>query len=524
MNSNDKVSFLHQALEHREKQVSILRQNYDSIFDQMNAEDNAAKINNYERQLELFEKDILKKLEICDRLRADLEKEIGNKNTSHFTNSFNEESSYRNEESSCRKLEIILLSHQDKISDLATAYNLIVPENLRNPDSTLKEMLYVLEHVVLNGNRPSNLVKFAAILSVQYQNSKTSQELTKWGKEQTPNFDEVCTQMGRVLGAKLKEIEASKQAQAYLMIVIKEPQRDSGKYYINGYLIPNETEYQRDKLSGYKMLEPKEKKAYSREELLTSDDELSQENKLPKNNKQLQKNQLAQLCTGYLKQCVLGYRKKPIIEVFLPRSLIQLVTVESFVVREGYEETYFPCIGHEYQIRLRSIERCSDRYGWKQEDWEDKWQQLNCKPNILANELVTHIDEKIDEKTSYANLVDSLEEEDFLAIKLNKPPEGPKIVSAMLDTAIPVGLWLRRSLPKLEPSLSSDPNIEQTNNLSSLLDGYLQELPHRVQQKRRETRREEYCLKDRHIGHHIVLLWEDPNRLPPKESEFTEVQ
>jgi hypothetical protein len=47
------------------------------------------------------------------------------------------------------------------------------------------------------------------------------------------------------------------------------------------------------------------------------------------------------------------------------------------------------------------------------------------------------------------------------------------------------------------------------------VDGLLTCCIEEVIEKVTEKRREALQNQDSHIGHHISLLWEDPNRLPP---------
>ncbi|MEO1148622.1 MAG: hypothetical protein AAFY26_23885, partial [Cyanobacteria bacterium J06638_22] len=192
------------------------------------------------------------------------------------------------------------------------------------------------------------------------------------------------------------------------------------------------------------------------------------------------------------------------IEVFLPQSLLQLA-VEAWE-RKGFDPDFSMRVGYDYQVCVRSTERWKEYGSFHQERWEDKWQQLNAQLNARAHTLVADIDEKID----YGDLLAALG--DMLAFKLDKAPADNTIFNAVLETAIPVGLWLRQDLPY--------PLTYQIGELTALLACCLRELPQRVQKKRAETRKQEYRSADCHIGHHLVLLWEDPHRLPPIKPEY----
>ena len=474
--SNIVVNSLHRRLEKWKHRLNSLTQDYEDLFDQMDAEDDTTKIKKFEKKLESIEKQVQIASENCKRLQFELKNSQNNSKLSRTDD-------MSNEKSFSEDLIEILLEYENKISELTSqAYDLVLPKGwLGARPATLQEMLRSLEELP-QGNGPNPLVKFAAILSINTQiPAVICQRLVVWGKQKSRNFEVLHTQMKTEFLPKLNKKE---KARAYLLIVVEETLINSERYWINGYLIHDEVRYQQQLGDGYKTLKSnfKGKLEYSRAEI-------------------------ALLVEGYLEQCD-GYNsiEALYIEVFLPESLLQLA-VETWG-RKNFNDGFPMCIGYDYTVCIRSIERWKEYGNFHQRLWKRKWERLVCELGARADYSVRDIDENLD----YGDLLTAFST--LQAFKLNKAPNMPTdIFKAVLEKAIPIGLWVRRDLP--------DPNSHQKDELRSLLKCCLQDLPHKVQAKRAETLQQKYRSEDSHIGHHLVLLWEDPNRLPPAELEFT---
>jgi hypothetical protein len=88
------------------------------------------------------------------------------------------------------------------------------------------------------------------------------------------------------------------------------------------------------------------------------------------------------------------------------------------------------------------------------------------------------------------------------------PVSSENLVYELLDTGLPIAIWSRRNLA----------NSAHQAQMSALLTACcLEALPAQVKDKRRETRRQQNT-EDCHIGHHVSLLWDDPNFPPPKSA------
>lgn len=103
----------------------------------------------------------------------------------------------------------------------------------------------------------------------------------------------------------------------------------------------------------------------------------------------------------------------------------------------------------------------------------------------------------------YARLTDK-NKENILGCQITTVPnlsEQPNMFNAILQSAVPVAVWLRQNL-----------EIDCQNALNQVINCQIAELPDAVQNCRTEAFK---CNGEAHIGAHLALLWEDPYRLPP---------
>jgi hypothetical protein len=185
------------------------------------------------------------------------------------------------------------------------------------------------------------------------------------------------------------------------------------------------------------------------------------------------------------------------IEIFLPLTLLNH-NVEWWKIKEDLDLGFPTFIGKDYKVVVRSYERCTKHYERLRVNWINKWETLVTK---IQKTCQSSIDLEFDDE-SVNNLINS--EQEIIGIKILKAPKkiGEKsIFAAILKTAIPVALWLRNNPPDLE----CQSEIEQI-----LGNCCLEELPDAIKKKRNSAAPN----VETHIGCHISLLWEDPNRLP----------
>ena len=475
-----KIQRLNRQIVRLEERSKSLEDRADMVSKQINATSNLAdrkgldeQLKNFYEEMRLIEQEIDEREEERDLLQASSASSntLSNNTINAFTN--------------LQKIFDILCPYEPELKlILPEVIEFCLPTGWKRAFPThLKGIILELDDIQPDANNWQALTKLAALLIIHPKTPPNlCQTLLNWGEQQTHNFEFVRLQMKTKLTEKL---EAKNQSCAYLMMVVEETHTNSKRYWVNGYLISDAKRYRQNPSESYETLRSciKGKTDYSGTEL-------------------------AQLAKGYLEQCEHKSINHLIIEIFIPLSLIQLA-VESWE-RKSFNPDFTMRIGCDYQVYIRSTERLKRYDSVHRKRWKDKWQKLTKQLNVQATDLVRDIDEPtIDGPKDYSNLLAILN--DVGAFKLKKAPKSTDFFNAVLDMANPIGLWLRRDL---------HPPAYQTTELNSLLKCCLRELPYQVQAKRAETRLQENYAEDSHIGHHLVLLWEDPHRLPPNELEF----
>ncbi len=205
---------------------------------------------------------------------------------------------------------------------------------------------------------------------------------------------------------------------------------------------------------------------------------------------------------------------KPVIEFFLPQDCLG-AEVDVWEVLDVVNQPIR--VGTEYQVVVRSYERLLPRYRKQaMNSWRQKWSKAKQLKPPLPQELFELLSKA--DGYNWSSLRASLV--DKVGLKLTCPPisplsstpgvrgSQPNLITALLSTAIPIAIWPR--------CIVSESTLADT--IESLLnEGPLFELPEFVRKKRLEAVQKQ--IQD-HLGQHLVLLWEDPDRLPPDEENF----
>ncbi len=173
-----------------------------------------------------------------------------------------------------------------------------------------------------------------------------------------------------------------------------------------------------------------------------------------------------------------------IIEFFLPSSLIYL-DVEKW---EDDPSTQI-CLGSVHEVRIRCLDRQSQKYRPHIKKWRDKWKVVKKCNKPLESFLSSH--SNCDANT----LTGQLQDAKNVGLKLKSALKSGHIgiVSALYYTGTPIALWFRCDPP--------DGDCEA--KLDRILQEHLLKLPEQVFQERCQSQ------------HHLSLIWDDPNRLTP---------
>lgn len=205
---------------------------------------------------------------------------------------------------------------------------------------------------------------------------------------------------------------------------------------------------------------------------------------------------------------------QPIIEFFLPRDYL-CADVDQLSVLDAIGEEIQ--LGTDYQVVVRSYERLNRRYRQKTRIlWLDKWNQAKELNPPFAENLFERLNQSDghDWDSLRANLANKIGLQliyppgQFQSADVKPATNKRDWVAALLSTATPIAIWPRCS-------------VSETTFISAIDElfnaGALSALPEYVRKKRLEAMQQS---TEDHIGHHLVLLWEDPDRLPPDEEEF----
>ncbi len=203
---------------------------------------------------------------------------------------------------------------------------------------------------------------------------------------------------------------------------------------------------------------------------------------------------------------VLGSSKLTI-EFLLPWELLfHPLAVESWEVSKDVP------IGTRYQVVVRSLDRAyaevrppldAELEPSALVPWNEKWRMLSGSPSCAPRSV--WVSQPVDHQGR--RFLAELDEPEVVCLALTMlPPDRSEptlreLIHRCLVHGVPIALWVR------EPRCVG---AEVRTLFKSLLEE-LQRLPSGVLEARREGFRSE---DEGHLGNHITLLWDDPNRLP----------
>ena len=140
--------------------------------------------------------------------------------------------------------------------------------------------------------------------------------------------------------------------------------------------------------------------------------------------------------------------------------------------------------------------RLAERLRYEAQDlggaWQRKWENLNYNQGNVVD--FYHTDE------------DELGRDETVGIKLNKLSEPAKFFDLILLNSLPLAIWSRRDLQTISCQ-------NEINRILRNVQGNFNQLPKEVTNERKKAAGEE------HIGRHICLLWDNPERMPPDPSD-----
>jgi hypothetical protein len=194
-----------------------------------------------------------------------------------------------------------------------------------------------------------------------------------------------------------------------------------------------------------------------------------------------------------------------VIEVMLPQQLL-CHAVERWELEQGRYKVFCGC---KFPVVVRSWERVYDKLLVQQmrPSWVQKWKALEEQlPSVSQEAVVWEPD-----ASEARELFERLSETGVVCLALLHPQEegsaatSPEL-SACIDSGTPVALWERKRPGEQE---------ERREEVARLVAD-LGQLRTRVHALRVEARKKE---GEGHVGHSLVLLWDNPHRVPPDVSQ-----
>lgn len=175
------------------------------------------------------------------------------------------------------------------------------------------------------------------------------------------------------------------------------------------------------------------------------------------------------------------------IELFIPNKLLQ---ESDFYIdwlkieRLGFLEE----MCKQYVVVFRLAERLGVEYQDLKKDWENYWQRINLNAPLLVDYSPT--------------AEHQLRQSQTIGIKLDTVANYENFFKLICLKALPVALWSRCDL-------QTSPCLQQINTILANVGDNFRQLPEVIRNQRIDA-----TPGTEHIGHHICLLWDDPDRMP----------
>jgi vWA-MoxR associated protein C-terminal domain/vWA-MoxR associated protein middle region (VMAP-M) 1/Effector-associated domain 9 len=392
-------------------------------------------------------------------------------------------------------LIFILKSEEDQLQVIFGAYKQTIihwPVREDANANTVEAILNELEKIAVGQSSYSAQSEFIAHLVKKTSSPALANALNQWGQQYRDGIDWLKLH-DESQSAQNKKLENAQPAIFMKITRHDEASTQSAEgelyYQLNAWLIEDLDIYQQRK-AGYHALvstDSLEAQPCSLEDLLQKMPELL-------NHFLAERTRLCESCENF-----------PQIHVFLPLELMHL-GVEAWQLNPPSGRRLAKCIGHEHVVVLRCAHRYERTYT-KVPGWRKLWKRHQSVLAKRASDVfVSGHDEDLDE------LVDILEEavqpeSNIVGLHLTQPPvDIEEFCYELLESGLPLAVWRRQDLQA---------SAQGADWPVLLTKCCLEKLPQTVQQERSSAKRKS---EDSHLGHHLSLLWDDPNLVPPKSA------
>lgn len=384
------------------------------------------------------------------------------------------------------RLNEILNENLDQFQLICAAYTKILKGREQQISASDKNLSQLIDQLIKIPQGKSTIEVIDEFVIALILNEKTSRDfvvlLNRWGSSKHGDNWPAFLEAERELKNKAPE-----EAQPILLTVIKVQEEDSTQsenniyYQFKSWIIDDVEEY-RNTQQGIRVIEMEGDSgegSFNQDELLK---------KLP-----------SFLCT-VLNQYSQDFLSDPELHICLPPELLN-EAVDLWILEDGGLPRP---IGHKYRVVLKCSDRLKRSYK-KRRLWNQKWKLYKKLLKKSAKMSFLSGDDQDLQKLLYG-LEDA--NDSCVGVKVEQAPTcfGEESLFSVLDyVGVPCAIWGRCNL-----------DVDLDDELDRVLKaGCLQSLPETVRKERRESRTK---ADNEHIGHHLSLLWDDPEIVPPKSA------
>ena len=276
------------------------------------------------------------------------------------------------------------------------------------------------------------------------------------------------------------KITSTQTRHSYLLIQLR-PEANN-KLFLKAWFIPDDT-----------IQDP-----WERFKPLTVDEQQPEISFVPEELPQLLGNLIQQCFEEYLQ----GQPTELTIEIFLPRDrLNDEVEKWSYQDDEGFDLN----IGVEHRVVVRSYERLKKLRTQQGSYWRENWEKVKLIwKDTPCEENITTVSQAYFNPSKLRKLLVKKIVLKVCCTLSNSERDG--LLKAIHSAGTAIVLWSRCEVNSLHNAVDFD----------TLLERPLQELSARVKEQRFAAD------NDKHLGNHLVLLWDNPKRVPPNPAlEFS---
>ena len=204
------------------------------------------------------------------------------------------------------------------------------------------------------------------------------------------------------------------------------------------------------------------------------------------------------------------------VELLLPNELL-CYAADHWPIDLGMEDK--AKLGHRYKVVVRSLKRACNKLMWA--DWQYKWNKFQKfkkgekpdegeNPTEVKGPIWICEEEECKEEELFGVTLYTSHVVCVALVFVPPSPDATHVFKKALSAGIPIALWPRQHTN--HPGTVSDlfKSLLLPDDLSTCLQN-LSELPQLVWKERVQA----VPKNEHHHGHHLTLLWDDPQRLPP---------